>query len=601
MASTTRIGTLFGESPVISADGRYVAYVSTNIDFTNDTNQASDVILEDLLTGQFYFMSVSSTGVLGNANSSFFESPAISANGRFVVFASDATNLVPGDTNGEPDLFMRDTLTGMTTRLSLDVNGNQLPANTLQFTFRPSISADGRYVAFQSDAALTGPGAPGGGLSLGNVGSNIFLRDVAAGTTTLISANMAGVRVSGSSPSISADGRFVAFESLANNLVGNLSRFSSSYNVFVYDRLTQTTVLASTDTSKQQSGGNGDSADPVMSPDGRYVVFTSTASDLVPNDTNQVADIFMYNLQSGTITRLSVDSNGNQANGASDLGFAKSAISGDGRYVVFQSNASNLVPQDTNNALDVFVRDTVANTTTRVSVNSNGEEPVGGYLGTKSYNGSITADGRKVVFMSNGKNMNSAGINTPEIYLRDLSDNSLTSTPTPVPVPAPTPTPTPTPTPISTPGGSLIGGPGNDTLIAGVGNDILKGNKGKDQLIGGNGDDTIIGGIGNDRLTGGAGSDRFVYQRPQDRFDRITDFQVGQDKIVLNQLLDRLVAGNYRGNAIRDRLIRLVRQGANTRIDINLSGRSTPANFQSLVLVEQVSVASLKNPSNFIF
>jgi Tol biopolymer transport system component len=427
MATTTQIGTTFGESPVISADGNYVAFTDAIDTFTNaPSGTGSKVLIENLTTKQLFFVSVSSNGVLANGSSSPFESPAISANGRFVAFASKATNLVPGDTNGEPDLFLRDTLAGTTTRISLDANGTQLPANSSQDTFRPSISADGRYVAFQSTAALTGAGAPGGGLLDGNIGSNIFLRDTVAGTTSIVSANSSGVRVSGSSPSISADGRYIAFQSQADNLIGNKPEFDTGFNVFVYDRLTRTTKLASADVSKQTTG-NGDSKDPVMSPDGRSVVFTSTASNLVLNDTNGVADIFKYDLQSGTTTRISVDSSGNQANGASGIGFGKAAVSGDGRYVVFASAANNLVPQDTNNATDVFVRDTVANTTTRVSVNSNGEEPVGGYLGTESYDGSISADGGKIVFISNGKNMNAAGIDGHYIYLRDLGSSGSNS------------------------------------------------------------------------------------------------------------------------------------------------------------------------------
>jgi Tol biopolymer transport system component len=588
MATTTRIGTLFGEKAVLSANGRYVAYVSTNIDFSNDTNGVSDVVVQDLVTGKISFVSLSSDEVLGNGFSSLSDTPALSSDGRFIAFQSSATNLVPGDTNGEADLFLRDTVAGTTTRISISSNGSQVPANTFQIIYRPSISADGRFVAFESDAQLAG---------VQSSATDIFVRDVVAGTTAIVSVNSSGIQAdsSASSPSISADGRFVAFNTLASNLVAGDTNIN--FDVFVHDRLTKTTLCASVNSQGQKGSGvssgepafDSDAHNSVMSPDGRYVVFESSYTNLVANDTNKVTDIFRHDLQTRTTTRISVDSNGNQANGSSAIGFAKSsAISADGRYVVFQSVANNLVPGDTNNALDVFVRDTVAGTTTRVSVNSKGEEPLSGFLGTESYDGTISADGKKIVFMSNGKNMNDAGVDTPEIYLRDFGSSGSS--------------PNPTPNPISNPGSSSTGNAGNNTLTGTPGNDTLNGKGGKDTLVGGDGNDVLIGSKGNDVLTGGAGRDRFVYQALQDRFDRITDFTVGEDKITLRKLLDQLVPGNYRGrNAIKDDLIRLVRRGSDTRIDFDRDGRSGDKRFQPLVLVENVAIIGLKNQKNFTF
>ncbi|MBF1999766.1 MAG: PD40 domain-containing protein [Synechococcales cyanobacterium M58_A2018_015] len=561
MATTTRIGTLWGEFPVISADGRYITYVSRHDEFVGDSNGADDVILQDLVTGLFYFVSVSSDEVLGNDYSSFLASPAISADGRFVVFASNASNLVPNDTRSDYELFMRDTTTGTTTRISLDSNGNPLPSNTFESQFRPAISADGRFVAFQSTSSTS-------------TSRNVFVRDVMSGTTTLISASTGGVPVGGSNPSISADGRFVAYDSLANNLVGNNTTLNFSYDVFVYDRLTQMTNLASINIQRQPTGGNGDSNNPHLSSDGRYVAFTSSASNLVPNDTNGVADIFLHDLQTRTTTLVSVDSNGNQANGASALGAGKSAISADGRYVVFQSVANNLVLGDTNNALDVFVRDVVRGTTIRVSVNANGEEPVAGLGGTQSYNGTISGDGRRIVFMSNGRNMNNEGVVIPQIYLRDLGSGTL------MPF-----------------GINLTGNVGNDRLTGTDGNDNLNGNGGNDVLIGGNGDDTLIGGAGRDHLIGGAGRDRLIGGIGKDtltggadadqfvfdigrRFNRslmgidvITDFQ-RPDKIVL----DRTTSTALRRNRLRFQSVRIVVQAKNSRALITYV-RSTGALF----------------------
>ncbi|MBE9137731.1 hypothetical protein IQ254_11095 [Nodosilinea sp. LEGE 07088] len=422
MATTTRIGTFFGESPVISSSGRYVVFASTLTEFSNDPNGVEDVVIQDLETGQFFFLSVSSDQVFGNGSSAAFDAPAISANERFVVFASDATNLVPDDTNGETDLFVRDRIANTTTRVSLAADGSQVPANTFVSQYRPVISGDGRYVAFQSDALLAG---------VPNGATDIFVRDTVANTTEVVSVSSDGEPANAVSfaPSISADGRFVAFETLASNLDARDTAIGSDYDIYVRDRVDQTTTLVSVNSQGQKGDGvsvneipdSGEASNPVMSPDGRFVVFESTFTNLVPNDINGVQDVFMHDLQTGSTTRLSVDSNGNQANGSSGISFVKSsAISADGRYVVFQSIANNLVPGDTNNALDVFVRDTVAGTTTRVSVNNNGEEPVGGFLGTSSFGGTISADGSRVVFVSNGVNLNDTGTNTDEIYLRTL-------------------------------------------------------------------------------------------------------------------------------------------------------------------------------------
>ncbi|MBF2076368.1 MAG: PD40 domain-containing protein [Synechococcales cyanobacterium C42_A2020_086] len=592
MATTTQVGTSSGKLAVLSANGRYVAFSGSlfpELFDLNDRNAANDVFVQDLDTKLVYAVSVSSDEGYGNRSS---EEPVISTDGRFIVFSSDATNLVPGDTNGETDLFRRDTIAGTTIRVSLDSNGNQVPAGSNDVLYRHSLSADGRFVAFQSNAQLAGVPTPH---------KDIFVRDVVAGTTTIVSVNSSGQQANLDSfaPSISADGRFVAFDSLASNLVAG-DTFNSS-DVFVHDRLTGTTTLVSANSQGQKGSGvsanesvafQSRAGDAVISPNGRYVVFESSYTNLVPNDTNGVTDVFMRDLQTGITTRISVDSNGNQANGSSAIGYVKSsAISADGRYVVFQSVANNLVPGDTNNAQDVFVRDTVAGTTTRVSVNSRGEEPVAGFLGTASYDGTISADGSRIVFISNGRNLtdtpSSTSVGFDKIYLRDFG--SSRSSPAPG-------------NPSANPGSKMTGNARNNTLTGTPGNDTLHGKGGRDTLIGAAGDDVLIGGKGGDVLTGGAGRDRFVYQHPQDRVDRITDFTVGEDKIVLTQLLDRLVPGNYRGrNAFQDKLLRLVRQGTNTRIDADLNGRAEAGGFKPLILVEDVASAALKALNNFVF
>ncbi|XGV98362.1 MAG: TolB family protein [Leptolyngbya sp. BL-A-14] len=426
MATTTRIGTSFSESPVISGNGHYMAFASNNVQLTRVGG--TQVFLEDLTTGNIGYVSSSSQGAPGNYSSSLDDSIAVSYDGRDVVFSSDATNLVPNDTNGETDLFMKDMKTGAITRISVDSKGNQIPANSVStIQFHPSISADGRYVAFQSEAPLA---------SNPNGLQSVFVRDTQTGITTIVSVNSNGISANApsASPSISADGRFVAFESLATNLTPGAT--VGNYEIYVRDFLTNTTFCASVNSQEQLGNGisqyelppDGGAYNPVISPNGQYVVFQSTYTNLVPGDTNGVSDVFMYNFQTHQTTRISIDPKGNQANGSSLIDYVKSsAISSNGRYVVFDSFANNLVSGDTNNAEDVFVRDIGAGTTTRVSVNSNGEEPVGGFLGTASYGGTISGDGSRITFISNGRNMNNMGINTDQIYLRDYGSLAASS------------------------------------------------------------------------------------------------------------------------------------------------------------------------------
>src|SRR4028119_1991642 len=282
----------------------------------------------------------------GNQGNSFSYSPSISADGRFVAFSSLASNLVPGDTNNYHDIFVRDTLTNTTTRVSVDSAGNQGNSNNFSnFSSTPSISADGRFVAFPSNSSNLVPGDT-------NNNNDIFVRDRLTNTTTRVSVDSAGNQGNGnnftnfvSTPSISADGRFVAFSSNASNLVPGDT--TNNNDIFVRDRLTNTTTLVSVDSAGNQ--GNTDSNNPSISADGRFVAFSSDASNIVPGDTNNNNDIFVRDRLTNTTTRVSVDSAGNQANTYS----TSPSISADGRFVAFASNSSNLVPGDTNNTYDM--------------------------------------------------------------------------------------------------------------------------------------------------------------------------------------------------------------------------------------------------------
>jgi Tol biopolymer transport system component len=277
--------------------------------------------------------------VLGN---SFSGDPAISADGRYVAFASAATNLVLGDTNGQQDIFVHDRVTGTTERVSVDSAGAQ--ANGASGVYGLSISSDGRYVAFQSDATNLVVGDT-------NNASDVFVHDRQSGTTERVSVDSAGMQGNGGSdyPSISADGRYVAFVGGATNLVPGDT--NGQPDIFVHDRVTGTTERVSVDSAGAQANGASDAAS--ISADGRYVAYGSLASNLVPGDTNGVEDVFLHDRQLGITERISVNSAGFQGNNLSD----GPSISGDVRFVAFYSLATNLVAGSLDGVFEVFVRD----------------------------------------------------------------------------------------------------------------------------------------------------------------------------------------------------------------------------------------------------
>ncbi|EGK83713.1 calcium-binding protein [Microcoleus vaginatus PCC 9802] len=504
--SAGNLGNRGSYNPSISADGRFVAFSSlaSNI-VPGDTNNSFDIFVRDTLTNTTTRVSVDSAGNQADRNSG---SPSISADGRFVAFNSDASNIVAGDTNNTYDIFVRDTLTNTTTRLSVDSAGN--PGNSNSTT--PSISADGRFVAFSSLASNIVPGDT-------NSSYDIFVRDTLTNTTTRLcfdSANNQGNSGSGS-PSISADGRFVAFSSFASNIVPGDT--NSESHIFVRDTLTNTTTRVSLDSAGNQA--DRFYYNPSISADGRFVAFSSLASNIVPGDTNNSFDIFVRDTLTNTTTGVSVDSAGNPGN----LQSGSPSISADGRFVAFSSNASNIVPGDTNNSRDIFVRDTLTNITTRVSVGLAGNQ--GNILSSSP---SISADGRFVAFSSNASNIVPGDTNnTDDIFVVDTSrtpnvingtdgNDNLTGTS----------------------GNDIINGLEGDDVLTGLrASDLLNGGDGNDILYGGKGSDTLNGGLGNDNLVGGAGNDVFVLGAGLG-FDTISDFANSQDTI---QLINGLTFG----------------------------------------------------------
>lgn len=315
---------------------------------------------------------------------SWSERPSISSDGRFVAFLSGASNLVVGDTNGYQDVFVRDLQNKKTTCVSVSSSG--VMANS--YSQVPSISASGRFVAFWSVASNLVAGDT-------NKEGDIFVHDRNTGQTTRISVSSSGEQANNaSSPhlAISGNGRFVAFQSIATNLVDEDT--NNIGDMFVHDRNTGQTTRVSISTGGDQA--NNYSHSPSFSHDGRYVAFQSFASNLVNEDDNGKGDIFVHDQQTGETTRVSVASGGVQANGASSDPF----ISGDGRYVAFVSDATNLVDNDDNNKVDIFVHDRQNGTTMRVSVDSSNAEANG-----NSSDPTISYDRRHVVFVSYASNL----------------------------------------------------------------------------------------------------------------------------------------------------------------------------------------------------
>ncbi len=387
-------------SPTISADGRFVAFMSqaTNL-VTGDTNGENDVFVRDRTGGTTTRVNVATGGA--QATGGFSQEPEISDDGRFVAYVSLAANLVTGDTNGKLDVFVRDRQLATTSRVSVATNGSQSNATSQD----PAISADGRYVSFTSAASTLGGEAYG----------SVFRRDRTAGTTVLLSRSTSGTTGNAYSDisSISADGAVVAFTSAATNLAGPDA--NGVFDVFARVVASNTTELQSRYLSKQGERG---SAYIALSKDGRYAVFASGASDLVPGDTNGRTDIFRRDNLTGETRR--VVTGAVQPNGDS----RDPQITPDGRFVVFQSDASNLVTGDTNGVSDVFRWDAATGTITCVSVASGTATPANNI----SRHPDVSDDGRYVSFDSFAKNMVANDNNTgfSNIYLRDVQAATTT-------------------------------------------------------------------------------------------------------------------------------------------------------------------------------
>ena len=409
--TTTRVsvdssgGQADGQSvtPAISGDGRFVAFLSAASNLvTGDTNSFNDVFLHDRESGATIRVNVSSQGAEANAEPGS-TGIAISGDGRFVAFDHPASNLVAADTNGVDDVFVHDRQTGVTERVSVDSAGGQSSGES----FGPSISADGRFVAFRSDASNLVAGDSNGL-------PDVFVHDRQSGATARISQASGGDQSNGASSAdaISADGRFVAFTSLASNLVaGDTNGFA---DVFAHDLQTGETTRVSVGSGATQ--GNQDSYRGALTDDGRFVAFYSLASNLVEGDTSGFVDVFIHDRLTGDTSKASVDNAGVEGNGDS----WGQDISATGRYIIFRSDASNLVEGDSNGLPDVIVHDRVTGVTTRVSVDSANNQ-ANGSSGNAGLG--MSGSGRFVAFASRATNLIADDTNgVYDAFVRDLGD-----------------------------------------------------------------------------------------------------------------------------------------------------------------------------------
>jgi Tol biopolymer transport system component len=472
-----------GDTTSISADGGFVAYQVPGLhefDLPPSGANVDQVNIINTATGGIFNPNTNASGVAGNG---FSGEGALSATGRYVTFTSDSTNLVANDTNGRTDVFLKDLVTGEIKLVSVASNGTQGNGNS-GFQHEASVSSDGRYVLFETFAT-----------NFGSLPSSldIFVKDMQTGALMGLGTSNLGAKNSFMTP----DGRYVVFE---------IDPFDGYGQIYRFDTSTQTTVLV----SKNANGaaGNDDSRVASISADGRFVAFESLASNFVPNDSNGFnRDIFVKDLGTGAVARLSVTASGAEQNGIS----FDPEISGDGHYVVFQSGSSNLISGDTNGNPDLFMAinpfwGTAAPPTGLTGTSGNdpltgtsdsdtilglgGNDTLDGGAGNDTMSGGagndtfiVDASGDQVTEAGNG------GIDTVKSsvsYTLGANVENLMLT-----------------------GTGKINGIGNalgNTLTGNSGNNVLDGKGGADKVNGGTGNDTITWGAG-DAVNGDAGSD----------------------------------------------------------------------------------------------
>ena len=402
--------------PRISGDGRYVVFRSAAKNLAAVSGAKVQVVWYDREQGQFEIASVSSEAAQADGASDF---PVVSDDGNCSLFETGAGNLAPGDVNDRSDVYLRvRSPAGATQRISVPVAGASGfdGASTL-----PAITPDCAQIFFTSNSQNLIPGLRSGG----DVMRDVYAFDRQSGAIELVNSSLAGGAANGDSSYVAVDasGRYAVFDSSATNLTADDT--NGRKDIFVRDRQSGATERVSVGAGGAQA--NNWSWYPGISRDGRFVVFQSHASNLVGGDLNATQDIFVYDREARTTERVSVSSSGQEADDASQY----PDISGDGRYVVFESAAKNLVAGMPLRTQNIFVHDRETTQTKRVSVGFDGSD-----ADYESEYPRISADGRFIVFQSAATNLvpgRPAEKVAPLIYVA-LNPFVEPSSPTPTPL-----------------------------------------------------------------------------------------------------------------------------------------------------------------------
>ena len=395
-------------TPIYSPDGSKVAFYSgaSNL-VSGDVNGMFDVFIKDLSSGAVTLVSTSTAGVLGNGDSG---GPlSFSGDGTKLAFFARATNLVVGDTNGTEDIFVKDLVTGVTTRAStnaLGIQGNGQSVN-------PVLSPDGTKIAFESSASNLVAGDTNGV-------RDIFIKDLVTGAVTLVSTDSAGHQGNNFSEfaGFSPDGTKLAFQSFASNLVAGDT--NGKEDIFIRDLATGAVTRVSTDSAGGQA--NDQSLQLAFSPDGLRVAFTSYASNLVAGDTNAGTDIFVKDLATGAVTRVSTNASGAQGgwpNGFPSSDFA--TFTPDGTHLTFRSQDLNLIPGGTDGTGQVYLKDLVTGAIELVTVNAAGTQANGFNVAS-----GFTPNGSQVLLTSFASNLTPGDTNgTVDIFVKNLNGDDI--------------------------------------------------------------------------------------------------------------------------------------------------------------------------------
>ncbi len=532
--------------PSISGDGNVVIFSSVANNLSAEDNDAVfNIFARDLTSGRTTLVN-RATGVTGAAaDGDGVWTPRVSGDGTRVVFDSAADNLATDDNKLYANIFVRDLAAGTTTFVSRA--GGPAGAAPIGSSFEPAIAPDGNRVAFATGAVNVSdedddtPSPAGGGVV------DVFLRDLTTNATILVSreSGLAGTGGNSSSdqPALSADGRYVAFLSQADNL--STADNNPYSNVFVRDTALGTTILASRAGGAAGPAANSFSGSPAISADGRFVAFTSSATNLSPDDTDTRPDIYVRDTV--TDTTLLVSSLGEAPTSHDARG---PAISIDGRHVAFESGPPQ-VSKTVQPLTSVYVRDLRAGTTTLVS---RAAGPAGVAADGPSGGAAISADGRYAAFHSDADNLSRDDLDTLRgIFRRDVLGTAGSPSRAGVVVPG---------TGAAAASGRCAGKAA--TIVGTVKRDVIRGTARRDVIVslGGNdlvrglgGDDLICLGSGNDRGFGGAGADRILGQAGADRAEGglgrdLLEGGLGPDLLLGGAGLDRLL-----GLAGRDRAV----------------------------------------------